>query len=123
MADLTWRDFAACRGMNPDVFYPSKGDPQGVEAAKAVCRGCPVVAACLDDAVQSGEDDGIRGGMATRERRLYARQVRKGEVERTCMQCHIAFMGFVQSQLCSDSCRRERERSNYQRRVAAGGSR
>jgi protein-arginine kinase activator protein McsA len=123
VAAVTWRLFAACRGMDPDLFYPSKGDPEGVRFAKSVCMDCPVTVACLDDAIETGEDDGIRGGMSTRERRNQARWHRTGEVERTCIQCHTTFMGFIQSQLCSDSCRRERERSNYQRRVAAGGSR
>lgn len=64
-----WRLVAACRDMPFDVFFPPRGEP--TEPAKAVCRGCPSRADCLDEALatSSHHDFGVRGGTSTRERR------------------------------------------------------
>jgi WhiB family transcriptional regulator, redox-sensing transcriptional regulator len=48
-----------CRG-NPELFFAE--DPQDVLRAKALCRGCPVQAACLAGALQRGEPCGVWGG-------------------------------------------------------------
>ncbi len=50
-----WRRGAACLDEPLDLFFPTAAagalyDAQ-VAAAKAVCRRCPVVAACLSDAL------------------------------------------------------------------------
>jgi WhiB family transcriptional regulator, redox-sensing transcriptional regulator len=71
--DLEWQLQAACRGMDSDVFYAS-GDKRGQSlarherAAKQVCAGCPVTAACLTWALRTGEPDGIWGGRTPKER-------------------------------------------------------
>jgi hypothetical protein len=49
----------------------------GVEAAKAICRGCPVVGPCLDWAIANGELDGVWGCMDPEERRLEVRRRRR----------------------------------------------
>lgn len=117
---MWWAD-AACRGMDPAVFYPSKGDVDGVRAAKAVCAECPVSQACLLDAVEYGESEGIRGGMSTRERRMFERSTRTGDVQRECVQCGARFLGFIQSQLCSEDCRLARQRERSRLRWAQNG--
>jgi hypothetical protein len=74
-----WRESAACRGVDPEVFYPVGTGPRLAEelaAAKAVCAGCPVRAVCLAD-VMAIEDPGLRwgvvGGLAPAERaRVFA---------------------------------------------------
>ncbi len=50
-----WRTRAACRSVDPDVFFPTAEagpvyDAQ-VAVAKAVCAGCPVRAECLAEAL------------------------------------------------------------------------
>ena len=65
--DRSWRDRAACRGMDTNLFFPERGEP--TEAAKAVCEGCSVSHACFMFAIQSGEIFGIWGGMSGEQRR------------------------------------------------------
>lgn len=73
--NLSWRQRAACRGVDPDVFYPVSDEE--AEEAKAICRACPVREACLEYALVSRERDGVWGGATERERRRILRQRRK----------------------------------------------
>ncbi|HET7488705.1 MAG TPA: WhiB family transcriptional regulator [Acidimicrobiales bacterium] len=73
--NLSWRQRAACRGVDPDVFYP--GDDEQAEEAKAICGICPVREACLEYALVNRERDGVWGGATERERRRILRQRRK----------------------------------------------
>src|SRR5262245_39831227 len=66
--DADWRDQAACRDADPRLFdYDPETDPESTaEAAKGMCAGCPVSAACLSDALSLPPDDdcvGILGGL------------------------------------------------------------
>jgi WhiB family redox-sensing transcriptional regulator len=73
-ADLwDWQLEAACRGTDSDVFFHpdrERGDAreQREAAAKRICAGCPVQAACLDHALTVREPYGVWGGMAEHER-------------------------------------------------------
>ncbi|MFE3112051.1 WhiB family transcriptional regulator [Kitasatospora indigofera] len=75
-----WEPSAACRTVDPQVFFPStdgQGPEQTTEAAKRVCNRCPVRRACLAHAMQNQEPVGIWGGLTTRERgRLLADLIR-----------------------------------------------
>lgn len=68
---MTWRDIAACRGEDPELFFPaSQNLPlRQVAKAKAVCCLCPARAECLEEALAAGIDAGIWGGMTEQERR------------------------------------------------------
>lgn len=46
MAD--WRDKAACRNADPNLFFP-EGDLFKTQEALEICRGCTVRAECLED--------------------------------------------------------------------------
>lgn len=70
----SWRDQAACRGVGPEVMFPSDG--VGVIWAKRICAGCPVQAACLAYALAHREDHGVWGGTSERERRAMLRHRR-----------------------------------------------
>jgi WhiB family transcriptional regulator, redox-sensing transcriptional regulator len=63
---LRWRARAACRGTHAGLFYDLH--PAVVDAAKAVCDGCPVRAQCAAHAVAAGEEFGVWGGLAAHER-------------------------------------------------------
>lgn len=67
-----WAQRAACRGIDPDLFFPERG--QDTEPAKTVCRTCPVIDACLDHALRNGERVGVWGGTSERERRKMRQQ-------------------------------------------------
>lgn len=69
--ELTWWDYAACLGMDPDLFFPERGE--SVAAAKEVCQDCPVRLTCLQYALDNKEHHGIWGGVSERERRRIRR--------------------------------------------------
>jgi WhiB family transcriptional regulator, redox-sensing transcriptional regulator len=66
-----WRSRGACAGEDPEMFFPSHGDP-GAEA-REVCSRCPVRRDCLDYAMEVDEF-GIWGGLDQRERRARRRR-------------------------------------------------
>ncbi len=66
-----WRDRAACQSVSADLFFPigRTGDAvEHIEAAKAVCRTCPVREACLRFAIETNQEAGIWGGTSEEER-------------------------------------------------------
>ncbi|HVM01833.1 MAG TPA: WhiB family transcriptional regulator [Acidimicrobiales bacterium] len=73
--NLSWRQRAACRGVDPDIFYPASDED--AEEAKGICAVCPVREACLEYALANRERDGVWGGATERERRRLVRQRRK----------------------------------------------
>ncbi len=73
-----WRDRAACRWQDPELFF-APGDNWNANhlaaAAKAVCRACPVRAICLEEALRGRRDDfAILGGTTPNERRALRRR-------------------------------------------------
>ncbi|MFG2313338.1 WhiB family transcriptional regulator [Streptomyces sp. NPDC048566] len=72
-----WRESAACRSVDPDLFFPIGNTGPAllqIQEAKAVCQGCPVREACLDWALESGQGVGVWGGTSETERRSLARR-------------------------------------------------
>ena len=70
-----WRKRAACRGIDPEVFFPASDED--ADEAKEICAVCPVREACLEHALASREREGVWGGCTERERRRMVRQRRK----------------------------------------------
>ena len=71
-----WRDQAACRDTNPDLFFPvgTTGPAiEQIEQAKAVCGECPAQSACLEFALVTNQDSGVWGGTSEEERRKLRR--------------------------------------------------
>jgi WhiB family redox-sensing transcriptional regulator len=73
--NLTWRQHAACRGLDPEIFYPATDEE--ADLAKAVCEVCSIRQACLEFALGSRERDGVWGGATEKERRRIIRQRRR----------------------------------------------
>lgn len=72
-----WVERAACRGEDPEMWFPTgTRDLSGVQTryAKAVCRVCPVRRECLNDALVNGIRYGIWGGRTEGEREKLARR-------------------------------------------------
>lgn len=69
-----WQADAACRGMDSSVFFSPNGE-RGLarrrreEAARAICRTCPVSSPCALFAKASREPYGVWGGHTEAERR------------------------------------------------------
>src|SRR2546421_2687167 len=73
--NLGWRAHAACRGVDPDIFYPHSEEE--AEEAKSICRICPVREPCLEYALANREREGVWGGATEPGRRRIVRQRRK----------------------------------------------
>jgi WhiB family transcriptional regulator, redox-sensing transcriptional regulator len=68
-----WRDGAACRDLEPDLFFPIGTTGPAlvqIDTAKRICERCPVREPCLHWALKSGEDSGVWGGTTGEERRV-----------------------------------------------------
>lgn len=74
---LAWQDRAACKGLDPSVFYPADDDPEAVEIAKQICAQCPVLELCLEHALAGREKNGVWGGCTEAERRRIQRRRRR----------------------------------------------
>jgi WhiB family transcriptional regulator, redox-sensing transcriptional regulator len=75
--DDNWRDYAACRDTDPDLFFPvgTTGPAiEQIENAKAVCAECEACQPCLQYALTTNQDSGIWGGTSEEERRKLRRQ-------------------------------------------------
>ncbi|MBK6857778.1 MAG: WhiB family transcriptional regulator [Microthrixaceae bacterium] len=70
---MAWQDRGACRGADPDLFFPTKN--RTAHAAKRICAVCEVRAECLAYAIDN-EPLGVWGGMSPRERRTLRKQRR-----------------------------------------------
>ena len=70
-----WRQKAACRGVDPDIFYPVSDEE--AEDAKAICRSCAAQELCLEWALTNREKEGVWGGATERERRRIIRRRRR----------------------------------------------
>jgi WhiB family redox-sensing transcriptional regulator len=64
--DSSWRAEAACRGVDPTVFFPD--DDADAGPAKAVCARCPVRDECFGWAIVTRQKDGVWGGATEHER-------------------------------------------------------
>jgi WhiB family redox-sensing transcriptional regulator len=67
-----WRDNAACRDTDPELFFPigTTGPAvEQIESAKIVCFQCDAQPACLEFALATNQESGIWGGTSEEERR------------------------------------------------------
>ena len=81
VTDDKWRDFAACKGENPNVFF----EFDFVDLALSYCKECVAQPECLREAIIKREY-GVRGGSTYEERQAWRMKLRKfpdriGEVE------------------------------------------
>lgn len=83
MADYSWLDEAACKGVDTEMFFPPRDKllyKTIANQAKTYCFGangktpCPVRGKCLWDAVSRDEQHGIWGGLSHRERNALVRK-------------------------------------------------
>lgn len=67
MPKSNWRLRANCRGLDPDIFYPERG--QSLEKAKKICAQCTVTEECLAESMIN-YDPGVWGNKSERERKI-----------------------------------------------------
>jgi WhiB family redox-sensing transcriptional regulator len=66
-----WRDNAACRDADPDLFFPigTTGPAlRQVQEAIRICQTCPIQVRCLAWALEQGVIDGVWGGTTAEQR-------------------------------------------------------
>jgi WhiB family redox-sensing transcriptional regulator len=68
-----WQLFAACRGLDVEIFYHPAGERRRYKAArinqaKEICQHCPVINDCATWALKTREPYGVWGGMSEDER-------------------------------------------------------
>ena len=64
---LDWRHRAACRDIDPELFFPVGNTGPAIaqiEEAKKICVPCVVRQDCLQWALESGQDSGVWGGLS-----------------------------------------------------------
>jgi WhiB family transcriptional regulator, redox-sensing transcriptional regulator len=77
---MEWRDRAACRNVDPELFFPltfSGPSQRQTEQALAVCTTCSVRSACLDWAIANDVVHGVWGGLSEDQRVAAHRASRK----------------------------------------------
>ncbi|MFE0683470.1 WhiB family transcriptional regulator [Streptomyces sp. NPDC058961] len=62
---MEWRPRAACRDVDPTLFFPDR-DPAAMQQARAVCRSCSVVELCLAYGLRTKQAYGVWGGLLAR---------------------------------------------------------
>jgi WhiB family redox-sensing transcriptional regulator len=76
-----WWAEAACRGTDPELFFPDGGSTSSSRRqearAKEICASCPVSRQCLVWALGTGQPAGVWGGATESERRALARNAKR----------------------------------------------
>ena len=74
---MDWRHKAACRDEDPELFFPIGNTGPAliqIDEAKDVCQRCSVTDDCLTWALETGQDNGVWGGLSEDERRALKRR-------------------------------------------------
>lgn len=66
MTGREWMVRAACRGLDPELWFPGPTDTP--TTALRICGACAVREACTDYAIAEGHTHGIWGGLSERAR-------------------------------------------------------
>ena len=109
-----WFEFAACKGMDPALFYP---EHKPTTEAQKICQSCPAQVACLEHALEHGENDGVWGGLGIKARRKI-KKARRTESPGDILKCRVCSAPFVTATLVHiDFCQlcqvRGRNRKNW----------
>lgn len=105
VVDGEWRRYAACQGMDPELFFPVRG--QSTDYAKRVCADCSVQSDCMRYAADAGEPFGVWGGVGARGRKRGDRLV-----QRPCAVCGGRMTSSHGRTVCGEECRQVRRRES-----------
>lgn len=73
-----WRLAGACRGKDPELWFPERSNSKEARAAKRTCAECPVKSRCLEWAVEVGVEFGVWGGTTYADRRKLGIKKKQG---------------------------------------------
>ena len=82
-----WRNRAACRNVDPEIFFAvgvGLGAERATAEAKAICASCPVIADCAEflkhmRATLPGSVDGVWAGTSDADRHREERRIRSAQ--------------------------------------------
>ena len=77
-ATETWEDHASCRAVPGAADLVFSEDIGEIANAKRVCAECPVLAPCLEAAIERGEPCGVWGGQLFMNGKMLAIKRRRG---------------------------------------------
>lgn len=64
-----WRDQAACKGQDLDLFFPGPKDSNALARARVLCARCPVIDECRQEAERMPERSyGVWAGLTHAQR-------------------------------------------------------
>lgn len=69
-----WMKQGACLDVDPELFHPASQAPDAADPAKRICHGCPVRSDCFEWSLETGQGQGVWGGLDENERRALNRQ-------------------------------------------------
>lgn len=75
--DPDWASRAACKSMDPELFFTDVGGNLYPEEAVNACRRCQVRHDCLEKALREEENYGLWGGMSEQQRRALQKRTRQ----------------------------------------------
>ena len=76
-----------CRVNDPELWFAEL--PQDVEAAKALCRDCPLLVECLQGALERAEPWGVWGGELVLAGEVVARKRPRGRPRKHPLPEHL----------------------------------
>jgi WhiB family transcriptional regulator, redox-sensing transcriptional regulator len=123
--DRSFMAHGKCRGLDPALFFPERGDMASIAEAKAVCAECPMRAPCRDYAHATAQEFGVWGGETAQARLRTLRRQRTadpGQHQRPCAReaCGVLFAPvYAQELYCGDACRAALKSERARRRRAA----
>lgn len=120
-----WMDFANCTGVDPELFFPRRGEPD--IGAREVCERCDVRRECALAALAANEIYGVWGGLSRKQRLRIQRGRTTLDAEMTkrakrCVECGDAFhpeLYGANRKTCSDMCATRRQSRLARERLAA----
>jgi WhiB family redox-sensing transcriptional regulator len=66
--DDRFKDRAACKNADPNLFFPEKNATKSFKEAAAICKTCPVSEDCLRFAMNNQIQYGVWGGLSPKQR-------------------------------------------------------
>lgn len=93
MVDFTWREFALCKGMSTEDFFPykiTKTNSDAIQNLINLCDQCPVKEECLFESVIN-DYHGIWAGTFYKERVNWVRYMNRTDQEITFESCSDFF--------------------------------
>lgn len=79
-----WRKRAACREMEPDLFFPVGTTGPAlvqIEESKRICSICEVRRECLEFALTTNQESGVWGGTSEEERKILRKKWLAGKLD------------------------------------------